>query len=484
MAQVVNGRLQTPMGVSKNLVFDLPASMINATKLENRIQPYGQSSFSQAGQIIKFVIPKTDRAFANGQTMYITGKCDLSGAFTGAAAGTDFMYVLGSYWSHFSRYVVSSNGKVLETIERPSELINMMLNMTLNPAERKGLANSLGFFNDIATSDGDVTLNICQPINTGTASVALLPNNGKTWTFALPLIGLLNCAKQIPLINGDIQIELTINSLANWLVGRTDLATTAIGATVAFALTEMELVFDQLQLTPESYAMVMAAYPEKMYIKSESFDFGSGSPITGAGSVDIPVNSKRSSLKQVLCYFNQTYLVDKTYGGINPNASDIVFITNGQQYPQRPIKLNNPSECYMQVQKSFGSIYSNNHSGSIGKAEFCRRNNTTGNNLYMAGLLDARGAGVDTTYGATAGAVGNIIGASNKFYISIDTELINYDTDSLYSGIPMGVNSNFRLNVANSLTLVAGDSCIPYFWLCYDAVIEFDLINGITNIIA
>lgn len=465
---IVNGKLQTPMGLPSNLNFEMPSSMIDCAKLENRITPYGNATFNSGGQVIRFVIPKTDRSFMNPQTAYITGQCDLGGTFGTGGPGTDLNFVLGNYWSMFSRYVVSSNGSVLETIEKPAELINMILNMTMNAAEKKGQANSLGYYCD-PTTDGDFTTNMCQPINTTANDF----NNGKTWTFAIPLIGILNVAKQIPLINGDITIELTINALTNWLIGNTTTATAAV-ATITFALTNMEFVYDQLTLSPQSYAMVMAPYGDKIHIKTESYDFGSGTAaILTAGAVDVPVNIKRSSLKRVFCYFTQSNLVDKTFGGVNPNGNDIVFISNGQQYPQRPIKLNNPSECYMQIQKAFGSIYSTSHSGCSGKAEFMRRST-----IGTVGLPNSTG----NKYLAAATTVNStILTGANKFYIAIDTELVNYNTENLYNGMAMGVNSNFRLNVADdgggAITLT------PYFWLNYDAIIEFDLTNGITSVI-
>ncbi len=462
MAQVVNGRLVTPQGAPKSLVFDLPSSMINSTKTENRIQPYGQSTFSTAGQIIKFVIPKTDRALINPATMYITGNVAMT--LPGSTVVTDIVYPIGSYYSLFSRQVVSSNGKVLETLERVGELVNVLLNMSLNPAEKKGLANSMGFYNDIVNGEGDVTSNFCQPMNyiATPSETGLFGSSGLNFTFSLPLIGILNCAKFIPLINGDITIELTLNTFANFLAGNTAGGTTGIAAATC-SLINMELVVDQLNLSPESYAMIMSQYPEKLYIKSQSYDFGSNPIASGtSGSVDLPVNVKRSSLKEVITYFNDASSIDKSYGGSNPNGTDLVFITNGTQYPQRPLRLANPSECYNQVQKSLGSLYSNNHSGCMGKAEFCRR--MTANDNYLV----------------TATTIANVPNYSNKFYLAIDTELINYDSDSLYSGISMGVNSNFRLNIGTALPR----NCVQYYWTVYDAVIEMDLINGITNIIA
>ena len=467
MTSIINGRLATPEGCTKNLVWDLPASMLNSSKIENRIQPYGQSSYSTAGQIIKFVIPRTDRACMNTQTMYITGNCDLAGTF--GTVDSDMNFVLGSYYSMFSRQVVSSNGKQLETIERPGELVNMILNQTLNPAERKGMANNLGFYND-TTGDGDYTSNICQPINTATTGYNRLPSGGKSWSFAIPLIGLLNAVKFIPLFNGDFTVELTVNALSNWLQSNTTGGSAAI-STITFALTNLELVFDQINLTPESFQTIMTNYPEKLYIKSQSYDFGSSASFTVLPSaIDIPVNIKRSSLKQILFYFNQTDCIDKTFGGVNPNLNDLVFITNGQQYPQRPIRCNiNPSEAFSQVQKAYGSLYSNNHGGSMGKMEFARR--TTSNSQYYPAVLSD----------STTTTLINISLSANKFYLAIDTELVNYDSDSLYSGISMGVNSNFRLNIGDTAT---AKTCTPMMWFCYDAIIEFDLLNGINSVIA
>ncbi len=468
MSQVINGRLQTPMGVSKQLVFDMPSSMVNSTKTEQRVSPYGQSQYTSSGQIAKFVCPKTDRAFINTQTMYITGNVDLAGNFGAGGAATDLCYVLGSYYSLFSRQVVSSNGKQLETIERPAELVNMILNQTLNPAEKRGLANSLGFNNDIAGGEGDATLNICQAINTDVASNILAGGAGKSFSFALPVIGLLNASKFLPQVNGDWTLELTVNAIQNWLVGKTAAAVTAIATpTITFTISNLELVYDCLTLTPESYAMVMAQYPEKLYIKSQSYDFNaSPSMAVTAGAYDIPCNIKRSSLKQILFYFNQNDCIDKSFGAVNPNLNDFVFITNGNQYPIRPVRVNiNPSEAFNQVQKAYGSLYSGSHGGCMGRMEFARRSN--GNNQYYSALTTATPA--------------NILVASNKFYLAIDTELINYDSDSLYSGIPMGVNSNWRINISET---TAATTVVLYSWMVYDAVIQMDLINGINDVIA
>jgi hypothetical protein len=456
----------TPVGVPAELVFDLPASMLDSRKIEERIQPYSQSTFNSAGQVAKFTIPQTDRKLLNGQTMYLTGNLDIGGLFksdgtTAAVAGTDTFGILGSFYSLFSRQVINANGSVLETIERPGELCNVLINMTMNSAEKLAQGNSLGTAQQVPTNNyvPDGTGNITFQIND-----TLAPNNGRTLTFAIPIVGVLDSLKYLPMWNSNIDLELTINALPNWLTGVNG-STSVNNAT--FSIYNLELVFDSIELSPESFNMVMANYPQKVVVKTQSYLAGTGSLANGiSGGQDIPINARLSSMKQLFFYFNQNTAgnnpcADQTFGGVNCNANDVVFISNGKYYPQRPVKLTNPSEVYMQIQKSFGSVKTYSHSGAIGVFELKRRN--VANNYYL-GVMTSKTA-LDN-YG-------------NKFYLAIDTEIINTNKNSLYNGIQTGVNSNIRINIADALT--SAMTC--YYWCCYDVLLEFDFLTGITRAI-
>lgn len=453
----------TPVGVPAELVFNLPASMLDSRKIEQRIQPYSQSTYNSAGQVAKFTIPQTDRTLISGQTMYLTGNLDLSNLLksdgvTAAVAGTDTFAILGSFYSLFSRQVINANGTVLETIERPGELVNMLVNMTMNAAEKLAQGCSLGTCPQLSTAySPDGTSNICFPINDSNVSG---PNLNKTITFAIPIVGVLDSVKYLPMWNSNIDVELTINAITNWLSALNGSAGSINLA--QFSLYNLELVFDSIELSPESFNMVMANYPQKVVIKTQSYLAGTGSLASGvSGGQDIAINARLSSMKQLFFYFNQTSCADQTFGGVNPNGNDVVFITNGKYYPQRPVKLTNPSEVYMQIQKSFGSIKTYSHSGAIGRAELTRRN--VANNWYATPITTK--ASLDN-YG-------------NKFYLAIDTEIINTNKDSLYNGIQTGVNSNIRLNIADAL----GAAMTCYYWCCYDALLEFDFVSGITRAI-
>jgi len=450
----------SPVGVPQELVFELPSSMLDSRKIEERIQPYSQSTYNTAGQIAKFTIPQTDRKLLNGQTMYLTGQVDFGGTI--GTAGTDTLAVLGSFYSMFSRQVINANGSVLETIERPGELVNMLMNMTMNAAEKIAQINGLGgknqkldndFISDGTTNLGSYNINNLP----GVTDVSIGSNNNKTFTFSIPIIGVLDAAKYVPMWNSNIDLELTVNALASWVVATAGAPT--IGTTT-FTITNLELVFDSIELTPESFNMVMSSYPQKVVIKTASYLSGTGNLASGlTGGQDIPINARLQSMKQLFCYFNQSSCIDQTFGGVNPNGQDLVFITNGKYYPQRPIKLTNPSEVYMQMQKSFGSIKSYSHSGSIGKSELCVRQTA------------------DSLHNVPWTTLAKVQYYGNKYYLAIDTEIINTNKNSLYNGITTGVNSNIRLNIKDQLT--AALTC--YYWCCYDVLLEFDFTTGITR---
>ena len=453
----------TPVGVPEELVFNLPMSMLDSRKIEQRIQPYSQADYKSSGQVAKFTIPQTDRTLASGQTMYLTGQVELGGGI--GTAGTDLYAVLGSYYSLFSRQVVNANGTVLETIERPGELVNMLINMTMNGSEKMAQANSFGAslgqkLNGDFINDG--TTNLAGPlINTLDAdtNVIIGDKGNKFFTFALPIIGIFDANKYIPMWNSNIELELTVNDIKNWLV---NVAGTDNVAGTTFTITNLELVFDSIELSPESFNMVMANNPQKIVIKTQSYLAGNSIGFTGSGAQDIPINARLASLKQLFFYFNQKGLADLTFGGVNPNGQDVVFITNGKYYPIRPIKLTNPSELYMQIQKSFGSIKSYSHSGSIGKTELCVRQKV--NNLFNAPIT----------------AKEKLVYVGNKCYLAIDTEIINTNKNSLYNGVSTGVNSNIRLNI-HSDGIAADKPITCFYWCCYDVLLEMDFMTGITR---
>jgi hypothetical protein len=211
--------MSEPQAISE-LQFDIPASMIPSVKKELRVQPYGQSTFTSAGQVVQIVLPQMQRTtFLQNSTGYLTGTITYY-AVTGTV-NTDKSYVLGSLYSIFSRQVVRSNSQILETIEHSGRVVNALLNMSLNPAEKIGLSNSFGF----AVNDtGILLLGNIGPVlnvdnnNQGGLSLQAVGANNTSHSFSLPLIGCMNTNNFFPCFLGETTIELTVSALSDYTV--------------------------------------------------------------------------------------------------------------------------------------------------------------------------------------------------------------------------------------------------------------------------
>lgn len=457
-------QINTPIGIPSELSYGLPSSMVPSRKYELRVQPYGNSQFSTPGQAIRLVLPQTQRTLYNFQTGYLMGtvKFTHGAAAAGAPTAAEASYLLGSWYSMFNRQVIRCGGYVLETIDRPGELVNAITSMTMNPAERSTLNNSMGFNPSAVVTNLGVKMNVA----TGANDIGDALGDELNFTFAIPLIGLLNNTKFFPAWNGDLEIELTLNDFANYITSIT------AGQTVtAINITNVEYVVECLELSPESYNMVMAQSPDnKIVLKSQTYSYGSSTLAaqTGAGTIDIPWQIKVNSLKQIIWYSQPVGAAERSFAGVNPNLDNYSFICNGQAYPVQPVKARFPSEAFMQNQKAFGSTYSSSHSGSCSRFQF--NTASTAYNLYHRPY----NATVDVATLETAQR-------ANKWFQCLDLETINSNKESLYNGISTsGTSSQLRLNIAVPLANAVHN---VHMWSCHDAMIVLDGNSGITSVV-
>jgi hypothetical protein len=104
----------------------------------------------------------------------------------------------------------------------------------------------------------------------------------------------------------DLEIELTLNSIANFIA-----YTTANSNISAVSVSNIEYVTKVLELPPQSYSQLLAANQlssqNQIIIKSQSFTYGSSSLAAsqGAGILDIPFTTRVGSLKGIL--WSQTF---------------------------------------------------------------------------------------------------------------------------------------------------------------------------------
>jgi hypothetical protein len=123
--------------------YGLPPSLPSAKNFEIRIQPLNAQSFTR-GNVIQFDLPcGRVGQYLDPTTSYIRYR----GTYTHAGAvTTDFSYLLGSAYSPFIRQEVYGNNSVLlESINEVGVCASMLLNISLNDADKRGLSPALGF---------------------------------------------------------------------------------------------------------------------------------------------------------------------------------------------------------------------------------------------------------------------------------------------------------------------------------------------------
>lgn len=441
------------LGFPEELNFQSLKSMYPSRKMEYRKAPMNAQTFSTAGQDIQLVLSKMENTFYDPNTLSVNFSVDYNG-ITAGAAGTDGTFILGYAYSHFSRQVVRPiSGQPIETIDNPSLLGNAVLNMTMDSYEKLALSTTLGF------NAAETFTNLGALVENVTSSL--------TQSFSIPLIGCLNTAKLIPGFITDIEIDLTLNNIANIISSVTTLSNSN---PTSFTIRNVELVCEAITLEQNGMAQLLAMFPGAIKIKSQSYLYGSSSlsSAAGAGTYDITYSHSLNSLKQFIWWSSPSNAWELNYAGVNPNLSSWQLLIGSTAYPQQLVKADRPSECFMQNQKAFGSLYSTSHCGSATKINFAKASTAGGE------------------YGAYTQKPGSYAGFlvdanANKWYQALDLEIINSLKETLYTGISTkGSTNTLRLNVGRTLASV---SHAVHFYSCFDVILEFDYANQMINVI-
>jgi hypothetical protein len=193
------------------------------------------------------------------------------------------------------------------------------------------------------------------------------------------------------------------------------------------------------------------------------------SATASASTQDITYSHSLNSLKQFIWWASPGDAFGKNYSGVCPNLSSYQLLIGSTAYPTQQVKASRPSECFMQNQKSFGSLYSTSHCGSASKKEFARAITVDGEYLlYTPAQLP------------TYTLVNTLLLPSNKWYQVLDLEIINSLKETLYTGISTkGSTNTLRLNIGRAIAT----ACPVHFFSCFDVILEFDYLNQTINVI-
>jgi len=341
--------------------------MYPSRKTEYRKAPMNSQTFLVAGQDIQLVYLKRRIVFYDLYTLTVNFTVDYTG-ITAGTAGAEASYLLGYAYSHFSRQVVRPiSGQPIETIDNPSLLANAILNMTMDSFEKLALSTTMGF-------------NAIEPFS----NLGALKENvtsALTQSYSLPLIGCLNTSKLIPAFITDIEIDLTLNNLSNFVSSVT--TATANSTPTGYTIRNVELVCEAITLEESGMQQILAMLHGAFKLKSQSYLYGS-STLTSAqqpGTFDITYSHSLNSLKQFIWWSSPSNAWELNYAGVNPNLSSWQLLIGSTAYFQQLVKADRPSECFMQNQKAFGSLYSTSHCGSATKYNFAKASSVGGEYL-------------------------------------------------------------------------------------------------------
>jgi hypothetical protein len=466
------------LGFPEELNFQSLKSMYPSRKTEYRKAPMNSQTFTAAGQDIQLVLSKMENTFYDPNTLCVNFSVDYSG-ITAGTVGTNGSFLLGNAYSHFSRQVVRPiSGQPIETIDNPSLLANAIFSMTMDSFEKISLSSTMGFCADPVT--------VCS--NLGALIDNDLTINNESQSYSIPLIGCLNTAKLIPAFISDIEIDLTLNTLSNFIVSITP--GTANTFATGYTIRNVELVCEAITLEASGMQQILAMFPGAFKLKSQSYLYGSSSLSSAAtqGTYDITYSHSLNSLKQFIWWSSPSGVWEGNYAGVCPNLTSWQLILGSSSYPMQPVKADRPSECFMQNQKSFGSLYSTSHSGSSNRYTFAKASTIGGGKGFASDgatppVLTAIGeyapyvprSAVDTYAKATT------VKNAHKWYQALDLEIINSLKDTLYTGISTkGSTNTLRLNVGQTLAAV---SHAVHFFSCFDVILEFDYANQMINVI-
>jgi hypothetical protein len=215
---------------------------------------------------------------------------------------------------------------------------------------------------------------------------------------------------------------------------------------------------------------ILAMFPGAIKLKSQSYLYGSSSLASGStqGTYDITYSHSLNSLKQFIWWSSPGNAFELNYAGVCPNLSSWQLLIGSTAYPQQLVKADRPSECFMQNQKAFGSLYSTSHCGSATRINFSKAS-TIGGEYAAYSTKPSDFAGYSSS------------NAANKWYQALDLEIINSLKETLYTGISTkGSTNTLRLNIGRTL---AAQTHAVNFYSCFDVILEFDYANQVINVI-
>jgi len=320
----------------------LPPNTINTSIV---LAPTNGSVFNlNSGQMVIFDLPA--RAFLDPASLYIRYTYNIALAAASDPATANFTSIVGTpVYSAFSRLETLFGSQIVESIYNYGATQNMLIQNSLNLAQKNGLAPCLGY----ADENDPPSWNLNgRPLQCAAG--------GATYSFpvAAPLNCLLaNCEHLFPLFaSSNVRIQLTLDSISNIIkvLGTNTLPVTA-------TISNVELCFDMVDFGAEVESMVKQM-GSPFYIKSESYAVSQQTLASFQGTAELNFNMRLSSIKSLWAINGGTTSLNGIYDsfdltqrltnyatGAVTGGGDYSFTIAGKSFPDRPLSTttNKPS---------------------------------------------------------------------------------------------------------------------------------------------
>lgn len=396
------------------------------------------------------ISPNNGQSFVAGQTVNIDMPSNLAGTYVNwnqcylkfkvAPVGNPLTLDRCGAAGFISRVQCQTAGAQIFDLPNWNVLMTILMDMDSSPAYKCGVGNIL-----LGTKGSDQ------------AGEILAANATPNRTFCVPFVlhpfGMSTPHRLMPLFSSSpVQFKLTLESIANC----------GFSATIPTAINfeEVELVCVFTELSPGAQAQVDQMSAGMYNILAASYQNVGTSMTAASTSVTANLGLSVSSLERIIvCHRRSTTINDNdtyTLGSrIKNGLSEYSIFINGEQYPARPVKVEDAcAEALAEFLLSDHSLVNFDKQSSFGVAISINASNHPYNGL------DAGGAGVsypnpyysDIPTGASAGTI-NAASTVGSFVtaVELETGLSDGRSQRLYSGVStISSTVNYRGVYANS----------------------------------
>jgi len=369
--------------------------------------------------------------------------------------------LIGSFASFFDSLTLYSNNVPIEQIFNYSQIFNMMLNTSVNQAER------YGSFAISAGCDANSYTGTDLPQQTGTY----------TFNFSIPLMSIIG----LNLSNTSNKL-LPVGTISNLMLRMGTSAQlpfasycTAITTqpTYTVALDSFNLNMSYINIGNVFGSMLRGSLLDgKYFIKAATYVGANASIPSGtSGNTTLSLNIRNSSCKSLFYQFS----IGKTakcpsgiFDSVNPNLISEQLNIGGLKIPQQPLNMSQrPAQCFSSLQQALGGQSLKTVGGIMSRSSYnASLNAVAGADSSIANLaLTANGlrntSAIDTN-------TQTIVAFGNFNYHGVDLERLG---SSLFSGTnTRATGINLELNIATALT----DNVTCYAWSLSDAILKVD----------